>query len=1287
MHYRDQNGTPITLGKKLASGGEGTIHLVEGNHTLVAKVYHESTEARVRKLAAMIANPPDDPMAGKHHTSIAWPVSLLWPTNEAPHGRFLVNQGGVARIERQPVGYLMPRVEGMRPVFDFYNPGVRRKYCPLFDYGYLHGAARNLAAAVNALHARGYVIGDVNESNILISNTALATLVDTDSFQVRDAQNGTIHRCPVGKPEFTPPELQGRVFAEVDRTPEHDLFGLGVLAFQLLMEGVHPFAGKFRGSGDPPELGPRISSGHFPHDSAGCRHYGPLPTGLPFSTLNPTLQGLFLRCFVDGHRNPKARPDALTWLYAIQGAADNLISCPENAHHRYSSHLGSCPWCERKERLGGLDVFPSEDAVLKGEHLRPSARRSSRPQTARTPSSRSRQSSPTPTSSTVKSAAASQQRQPKQSTPTPQPIQSPVSRIAAWLPLIPRMIAAHPRVATASAAVVAGLMVIAAVAIHRGTVNAAYRDALVIAQNEEAAADGIAALRSVLTKYPDAPSATLAKSRISQIEAFIYSMIFSRADQMNTPEEAIKEIESVMTWYPDSDQVETAKRKISQIKSAKKRQDEAVGKAIVDAEDCMQKGLLDLAESRLDAVIKSNPKALRLADATAALEKIRHAIVLRQQKSYPGIQTASVIKDLEFVVSHRGESHPAKSLLSAFAPSERENWRSVANEGCAEAQLLMGWCYELGAGVVGDGDMAADYYRKAAEQGNAWAQFKLAKMLGGDLRRTTLSVEAREAWLRKAAEQGLSDAQEALGLCYYDGKQKIIGSDVVVCTIDKDRAAAAKWFRKAAEQGSPAAQCALGFMLTDAGDGIPQDQAAAVMWFRKAANQDISAAQNDLGVMYAAGAGVQKDDHEALQWITKASENEASRNVSDSCCWAIDHNRSLLRSGITDASRLGLVFPDINRCQLRREWWSFHSRKEEPVSRLRRQRTTEPSQPSPEIKPTAGDYRERAKDTKPADMVDFVKQCAELGVPEAQLDLATMCATGKGVPKDEAEAVKWTRTAAEQGDANAQAQLFGLFYAGDMGVQKDQAEAVRWCRKAAEQGNALAELNMGLFYARGNGVPCDLAESARWIKSAAEHGRADAQSYLGWNYDKGCGIAEDKAEAVKWYRRSADQGYAEGQCHLGWCYGNGNGVAMDKTEAVKWYRKAAEQGYALAQRDLAVCYDAGDGVARDPIQAAGWYRKAAEQGDAHAQNNLGVCYKDGDGVGKDAAEAAKWFRRAAEQGFPAAQYNFAFAYAFGMGVTKDVGEATKWYRKAAEQGIKEAEQRLAELGAGSSPRR
>src|SRR5205823_523526 len=110
-----------------------------------------------------------------------------------------------------------PRVQRALPIFEFYNPKSRLQLCPLFHFGYLLHTTRNLCAAVHAIHERGYVIGDLNESNILVNNQALITVVDTDSFQVPGL--GGTFRCPVGKPEYTPPELKGVNFADADRIP------------------------------------------------------------------------------------------------------------------------------------------------------------------------------------------------------------------------------------------------------------------------------------------------------------------------------------------------------------------------------------------------------------------------------------------------------------------------------------------------------------------------------------------------------------------------------------------------------------------------------------------------------------------------------------------------------------------------------------------------------------------------------------------------------------------------------------------------------------------------------------------------------------------------------------------------------------------------------------------------------------------------------------------------------------------------------------------------------------
>ena len=65
-------------------------------------------------------------------------------------------------------------------------------------------------------------------------------------------------------------------------------------------------------------------------------------------------------------------------------------------------------------------------------------------------------------------------------------------------------------------------------------------------------------------------------------------------------------------------------------------------------------------------------------------------------------------------------------------------------------------------------------------------------------------------------------------------------------------------------------------------------------------------------------------------------------------------------------------------------------------------------------------------------------------------------------------------------------------YASGRGVPEDDAEAVRWYRLAAEQGYAGAQLNLGLMYANAEGVPKDDVTAYAWLNIAAAQGQSSA---------------------------------------------------------------------------------------------------------------------------------------------------------------------------------------------------
>ena len=305
-----------------------------------------------------------------------------------------------------------------------------------------------------------------------------------------------------------------------------------------------------------------------------------------------------------------------------------------------------------------------------------------------------------------------------------------------------------------------------------------------------------------------------------------------------------------------------------------------------------------------------------------------------------------------------------------------------------------------------------------------------------------------------------------------------------------------------------------------------------------------------------------------------------------------------------------------------------------------------------------------------------VRPSAEQNNPESQNNLGICYTYGQGVPKDDAEAVKWFRKAAEQSHPYAQYNL-GICYANGQGVPKDEAEAVKWYRKAADQNVPGAQYNLGLSYANGQGVPVDYAEAVKWYRKAAEQNYPYAQYNLGLCYYNGEGVTKDLSEAIKWTRKAAEQNVPEAQHNLGTSYANGQGARKSYAEAVKWCRKAAEQNLPEAQYNLGCWYINGKGVRTNYAEAVKWFRKAAEQNSVVAQNNLGNCYANGQGVPKDYAEAVKWYRKAAEQNDAGAQNNLGVSYANGQGVPKDYVEAYKWILLAAAQGIEVAAKSVA----------
>jgi TPR repeat protein len=113
---------------------------------------------------------------------------------------------------------------------------------------------------------------------------------------------------------------------------------------------------------------------------------------------------------------------------------------------------------------------------------------------------------------------------------------------------------------------------------------------------------------------------------------------------------------------------------------------------------------------------------------------------------------------------------------------------------------------------------ALSEWRPLAEEGNAQAQLHLGRLYHQARGVPQDSTTARQ-WYEKAAAQGYASGQNNLGSLYADGKG-----------VPKDETKGVQWIRKAVEQRDANGQASLGKMYRN-GRGVPQDNVQAYMWF------------------------------------------------------------------------------------------------------------------------------------------------------------------------------------------------------------------------------------------------------------------------------------------------------------------------------------------------------------------------------------------------------------------------------------------------------------------------
>lgn len=337
MELRNDKGQIVRLLNTLGRpGGEGQLYLIENSPTMVAKVYHQPAEvlkATKLRYQVQVSSPALQSIA-------AWPTELLLDPNNRNFLR----------------GIVMPRLAG-KEIHKLYGPADRAAEYPSAGWDFLIHAAMNCAAAFETLHENGVLMADVNEGNLLVNErTGQIGLIDCDSYQIKNGSG--VFLCDVGIPMWTPPELQGLNFRGLQRTPNHDRFGLAVLIFRLLYMGRHPFAGIPTGP-DQYEIEEAIKKFLFAFSKqTWSRGVKPPPYSLSLGAIPERLGRLFERAFLPGSVSPNARPTGREWASELKSLLVALKKGCIDPGHKFWNGLTACPWCEIANS-GGPNFFIS----------------------------------------------------------------------------------------------------------------------------------------------------------------------------------------------------------------------------------------------------------------------------------------------------------------------------------------------------------------------------------------------------------------------------------------------------------------------------------------------------------------------------------------------------------------------------------------------------------------------------------------------------------------------------------------------------------------------------------------------------------------------------------------------------------------------------------------------------------------------------------------------------------------------------------------------------------------
>jgi TPR repeat protein len=470
----------------------------------------------------------------------------------------------------------------------------------------------------------------------------------------------------------------------------------------------------------------------------------------------------------------------------------------------------------------------------------------------------------------------------------------------------------------------------------------------------------------------------------------------------------------------------------------------------------------------------------------------------------------------------------------------------LGHSGFTAAQIWTGRLYANGrGGALRDDRVATGWYRRAAEAGNAKAQFILG---------TTIPVrQQREYWLRRATAQGHGPSAYALYMLLGQRNENL------------------EWLQLAVDQGYPDAQYQLARRLIS-GHAVARDIPRARKLLQTAASAGSYGAMRELALAYADdGILFDHSDELSRQW-------EARALATPRPDWFAP----------ADERRFAATFSSLLK-QMRTRYADANNGDAAAQQAIAREILAQ-AHGDPNLIAKAYGWLERA---------------ATIGVVDAQFAVAEYYL---GLPNPAAEQQergrRWLIAAADAGHRTALRHLIVAYKKGSFGLGRDLERAKAYGERlfAALKAKGVLE-NDGLWLS----ASWDYADTLQQLKRereqylppealarAAKAGDPQAQYHLAREV-----MPRDFEAGVELLNRAADGGFAEAQYHAAHRVRGRKSTPESLRRAVVWLTAAVAQGHRGAMHDLGMVYLQGIkeiGLARDPARARALFEQALDGG-------------------------------------------------------------------------------------------